>query len=81
VAETIDPPPRDSEVPGRFALDADKLLIWLDSGRPYGELEVGDWRTLLPISDGCPPRKRRISHSANCLPKLVTRWLTMHANH
>jgi len=54
VAEIIDLPPSDPEAPGPFRYaEADKLLIQLDRAG-YGELDVSDWRGLLPIGGGLP---------------------------
>ena len=54
VAEIIDLPPPDPEAPGPFRYaEADKLLTLLDRAG-YGELDVGDWRGVLPIGGGLP---------------------------
>jgi SAM-dependent methyltransferase len=54
VAEIIDLPPVDPEAPGPFRYaEADKLLTQLDQ-TGYGELNVTDWRGLLPIGGGLP---------------------------
>jgi SAM-dependent methyltransferase len=49
VAEIIDLPPPDPEAPGPFRYaDADKLLTLLDRAG-HGELDLRDWRGVLPI--------------------------------
>jgi SAM-dependent methyltransferase len=54
VGEIIDLPPPDPEAPGPFRYaEADKLLTLLDRAG-YGELDVGDWRGVLPIGGGLP---------------------------
>ena len=54
VAEIVDLPPSDPEAPGPFRYaEADKLLAQLDRAG-YGELDVSDWRGLLPIGGGLP---------------------------
>jgi SAM-dependent methyltransferase len=54
VAEIIGLPTLDPEAPGPFRYaEADKLLILLDRAG-YGELDVGDWRGVLPIGGGLP---------------------------
>ncbi len=70
VAEIIDLPPLDPEAPGPFRHgEADKLLTLL--GRAgYGELDVLDWRGVLPIGGGLPAAKPRISHSHPFLSSL-----------
>jgi len=52
VAEIIDLPSPDPEAPGPFRYaEANKLLALLDQAG-YGELEVHDWRGVLPIGGG-----------------------------
>jgi SAM-dependent methyltransferase len=54
VAKIIDLPPPDPEAPGPFRYgEADKLLTLLDRAG-YGELDVRDWRGMLPIGGGLP---------------------------
>ena len=54
VAEIIPLPTLDPEAPGPFRYaEADKLLILLDRAG-YGQLDVGDWRGVLPIGGGLP---------------------------
>jgi len=54
VAEIIDLPSPDPEAPGPFRYaEADKLLTLLDRAG-YGELEVSDWRGVLPIGGELP---------------------------
>jgi len=54
VAEIIDLAPPDPEAPGPFRYaETDKLRILLDRAG-YGELDVGDWRGVLPIGGGLP---------------------------
>lgn len=54
VAEIIDLPPSDPEAPGPFRYaQADKLLALLDRAG-YGELDVRDWRGVLPIGGELP---------------------------
>jgi SAM-dependent methyltransferase len=54
VAEIIDLPLADPEAPGPFRYaEADKLLTLLEQAG-YGELEVSDWRGVLPIGGGMP---------------------------
>jgi SAM-dependent methyltransferase len=54
VAEIIGLPTLDPEAPGPFRYaEADKLLILLNRAG-YGELDVGDWRGVLPIGGGLP---------------------------
>ncbi len=54
VGEVIDLPPSDPEGPGPFRYaEADKLLTQLDRAG-YGQLDVTDWRGLLPIGGGLP---------------------------
>jgi SAM-dependent methyltransferase len=54
VAEIIDLPQSDPEAPGPFRYaEADQLLTQLDRAG-YGELDVSDWRGLLPIGGGLP---------------------------
>jgi SAM-dependent methyltransferase len=54
VAEVKDLPPFDPEAPGPFRYgEAAKLLTQLDRAA-YGELDVSDWRGLLPIGGGLP---------------------------
>jgi hypothetical protein len=49
VAEIIDLPPPDPDAPGPFRYaDADKLLTMLDRAG-HGELDLRDWRGVLPI--------------------------------
>ncbi|HSS96736.1 MAG TPA: class I SAM-dependent methyltransferase [Terriglobales bacterium] len=52
VAKIVDMPRSDPEAPGAFRYaEADKLLAVLDQAG-FGELEVRDWRGLLPIGGG-----------------------------
>jgi SAM-dependent methyltransferase len=54
VAEIIPLPTLDPEAPGPFRYaEADKLRILLDRAG-YGQLDVGDWRGVLPIGGGLP---------------------------
>jgi SAM-dependent methyltransferase len=54
VAEIIDLPPPDPEAPGPFRYaEAGKLLTLLDQAG-FAELEVRDWRGMLPIGGGLP---------------------------
>ena len=54
VAEIVDLPTPDPEAPGPFRYaEADKLLALLERAG-YGELDVSDWRGLLPIGGGLP---------------------------
>jgi SAM-dependent methyltransferase len=54
VAEIIDLPQADPEAPGPFRYgEAGKLLSLLE-GAGYGELDVSDWRGVLPIGGGLP---------------------------
>jgi SAM-dependent methyltransferase len=54
VAEIIDLPPPDPEAPGPFRYaEAERLLALLDRAG-FGELEVSDWRGVLPIGGGLP---------------------------
>ncbi len=54
VAEIIDLPPSDPEAPGPFRYaEAEKLRTLLDRAG-YGELDVSDWRGVLPIGGGLP---------------------------
>ena len=49
VSEIIDLPPPDPDAPGPFRYaDADKLLTMLDRAG-HGELDLRDWRGVLPI--------------------------------
>ncbi len=60
VAEIIVLPPSDPEAPGPFRYaEADKLLTLLDRAG-FGELNVSDWRGVLPISRGGGKFRTRI---------------------
>ena len=54
VAEVVDVPPPDPEVPGPFRYaGADKLSTLLEKAG-MGDVDVGDWRGALPIGGGLP---------------------------
>ena len=54
-AEVVEIPTPDPEAPGAFRYaEADKLLALL-ARAGFGELEVRDWRGLLPLGGGLPP--------------------------
>jgi hypothetical protein len=88
VAEIIDLPPLDPEAPGPFRYgEADKLLTLLDRAG-YGDLDVTDWRGVLPIGGGLPAAEvTEFAHShlflrsASCLPKRGTRHSMTRINH
>jgi len=57
VAEIIELPPPKPDAPGPFRYgDPDRLVAVL-RGAGFGELDVVDWRSALPIGGGLPPEK------------------------
>ncbi|MEO8258440.1 MAG: class I SAM-dependent methyltransferase [Acidobacteriota bacterium] len=54
VAEIIDLPPPDPEAPGPFRYAAVDTLLPVLARIGYGELDVSDWRGVLPIGGGLP---------------------------
>jgi SAM-dependent methyltransferase len=57
VADFVDLPPTDPKAPGPFRYaEAEKLVALLDRAG-LGELDVSDWRGVLPIGGGLPAAK------------------------